>query len=282
MATHSRMLHLYQPVSKVAVSLPPRRGLVFCLLLRKLPERFSTSMLLLLLVAWNGLSLNNVPAYKALLGGARRLLWLVRGGRGKSCLPMGQNPVLLAWSRRLSSPTSLLLWRTFHAREIQCAEVLRADSTRRPFVRRLFGRTREGLYVDTRRSMLKAGMAGMAGLSLPGLLQAKAEAAAAGTSGPTGKSVILLWMAGGPSHIDTWDSKPEQPWINRGPFGVTKTKLPGVVICEHLPKQAAMLDKFTIIRSVDARHSNHEPNMVFQTANLAAEPRVNPEAVKYP
>jgi hypothetical protein len=43
-----------------------------------------------------------------------------------------------------------------------------------------------------------------------------------------------------------------------------------------------MLDKFTIIRSVDARHSNHEPNMVFQTANLAAEPRVNPEAVKYP
>jgi hypothetical protein len=138
------------------------------------------------------------------------------------------------------------------------------------------------LYVDTRRSMLKAGMAGMAGLSLPGLLQAKAEAAAAGTSGPTGKSVILLWMAGGPSHIDTWDSKPDRPWINRGPFGVTRTKLPGVVICEHLPKQAAMLDKFTIIRSVDARHSNHEPNMVFQTANLAAEPRVNPEAVKYP
>ena len=145
-----------------------------------------------------------------------------------------------------------------------------------------FGRTREGLYVDTRRSMLKAGMAGMAGLSLPGLLQAKAEAAAAGISGPTGKSVILLWMAGGPSHIDTWDSKPDRPWVNRGPFGVTKTKLPGVVICEHLPKQAAMLDKFTIIRSVDARHSNHEPNMVFQTANLAAEPRVNPEAVRYP
>lgn len=89
-------------------------------------------------------------------------------------------------------------------------------------------------------------------------------------------------MAGGPSHIDTWDSKPDRPWINRGPFGVTQTKLPGVVISEHLPKQAAMLDKFTIIRSVDSRHSNHEPNMVFQTANLTAEPRTNPEAVKYP
>lgn len=97
-----------------------------------------------------------------------------------------------------------------------------------------------------------------------------------------GKSVILLWMAGGPSQIDTWDSKPERPWINRGPFGVTQTKLPGVVISEHLPKQAAMLDRFTLIRSVDARHSNHEPNMVFQTANLQAEPRVNSEAVRYP
>ena len=144
------------------------------------------------------------------------------------------------------------------------------------------GRDREGVFIDTRRSMLKAGMAGIAGLSLPSLIQARAEGAVSGNSLPSGKSVILLWMAGGPSHIDTWDSKPDRPWINRGPFGVTQTKLPGVVICEHLPKQAAMLDKFTIIRSVDARHSNHEPNMVFQTANPTAEPRVNPEAVMYP
>lgn len=145
-----------------------------------------------------------------------------------------------------------------------------------------YGRTREGLYVETRRSMLKAGMAGIAGLSLPDLLKVQADATGSGRSPGTGKSVILLWMAGGPSQIDTWDSKPDRPWINRGPFGVTQTKLPGVVICEHLPMQAAMLDKFTIIRSVDARHSNHEPNTVFQTANLQAEPRVNPEAIKYP
>lgn len=145
-----------------------------------------------------------------------------------------------------------------------------------------FGRTREGLYLDTRRSMLKAGMAGLGGISLPMLLQSQAQARSEARTSSTGKSVILLWMAGGPSHIDTWDSKPERPWINRGPFGVTQTKLPGVVICEHLPKQAAMLDRFTIIRSVDAKHSNHEPNMVFQTANLAAEPRSNPEAVRYP
>ncbi len=144
------------------------------------------------------------------------------------------------------------------------------------------GTVREGLALVDRRGMLKAGMAGMAGLSLPALLKARADAAWAGKKMRGPKSVILLWMAGGPSHIDTWDSKPGRPEHNRGPFGVTQTKLPGVVICEHLPKQAAMLDKFTIIRSVDARHSNHEPNKVFQTANLAAEARTNPEAERYP
>ena len=89
-------------------------------------------------------------------------------------------------------------------------------------------------------------------------------------------------MTGGPSQIDTWDPKPDRPQNNRGPFGVIKTKLPDVFICEHLPKQAAMLDRFTIIRSVDAKFSNHEPNMVFQTGNLDAEPRTNREAKHFP
>lgn len=144
------------------------------------------------------------------------------------------------------------------------------------------GRAREGLFYADRRGMLKAGLAGIGGLSLPQLLQAQDQANQKGKASSRGRSVILLWMAGGPSHIDTWDSKPERPWINRGPFGVTQTVLPGVVISEHLPRQAAMLDKFTIIRSVDARHSNHEPNMVFQTGNIAAAPRINPEARHYP
>ncbi|QDU28314.1 hypothetical protein ETAA8_34140 [Anatilimnocola aggregata] len=144
------------------------------------------------------------------------------------------------------------------------------------------GNVAEGLTLRSRRNMLKAGMLGMAGLPLTELLRARTEAATTGRPMKSAKSCILLWMTGGPSHIDTWDSKPDRPEINRGPFGVTQTKLPGVVICEHLPKQAAMLDRFTIIRSVDAKHSNHSPNIVFQTANLRAEPRTNPEAVKYP
>ena len=137
---------------------------------------------------------------------------------------------------------------------------------------------REGLVVTSRRNMIKASMTGMAGLTLPGLLQAREQANSASKS----KSVILLWMTGGPSQIDTWDPKPERPLANRGPFAAIKTKLPGIQICEHLPKQAAMLDRFTLIRSVDAKFSNHEPNTVFQTGNLAAEPRTNKEASRYP
>src|SRR5438105_6063029 len=134
---------------------------------------------------------------------------------------------------------------------------------------------RDGLLLS-RRNLLKAGLAGFGGLTLPALLHARESNRAAP------KSRILLWMAGGPSQIDTLDPKPSRPPENRGPFGVTKTKLPGVIICEHLPKLAGMLDRFTVIRSVDCRHSNHEPNTVMQTANLLAEPRTNPEARHYP
>jgi hypothetical protein len=146
----------------------------------------------------------------------------------------------------------------------------------------LNARAGEGLTVVTRRGMLKAGWAGMAGLSLPDLLRGRARASEAGRPVRGSKSVILLWMAGGPSQIDTWDPKPDRPLQNRGPFGVIPTRLPGVFFCEHLPKQAAMLDKFTILRSVDCRYSNHEPNKVFQTANRDAEPRINPAAERYP
>src|SRR5262245_17438922 len=123
-----------------------------------------------------------------------------------------------------------------------------------------------------RRDLFRLGAATLTGLTL----------GRAGATDRRAKSVVLLWMAGGPSQIDTFDPKPDRPPENRGPFGVTRTKLPGVVVCEHLPKLADRLDRFTILRSVDCRHSNHEPNTVMQTANLAAEPRTNPEAGKYP
>ncbi|MEO6784653.1 MAG: DUF1501 domain-containing protein, partial [Chthoniobacteraceae bacterium] len=143
-------------------------------------------------------------------------------------------------------------------------------------------RVREGVHVHSRRSVLKASLAGLAGLSLPGLLELRAESVAQKKPLSRSKSVILLWMTGGPSHIDTWDVKPAMPREIRGPFADIPTKLPGIHICEYLPKQAAMLDQFTIIRSVDCRESNHEPNMVMQTGNRAAAPRTNPKGRLYP
>lgn len=138
---------------------------------------------------------------------------------------------------------------------------------------------REGLSLVSRRNLLKAGLAGVAGLSLPRLLSQRAAAAHAAK---TGRSLILLWMTGGPSHIDTWDPKPDRPLQNRGPFGVTRTSVPGVIVCEHLPKMAAMMDRFTLIRSVDCAGSNHEPNRVIQSGNRDGEPRTNPKAHLYP
>ncbi len=147
----------------------------------------------------------------------------------------------------------------------------------------LNARLRDGLTAVSRRSVLKAGLAGIAGLSLPELLRMRSAAAAAGQPLRGNKSVILIWMTGGPSHIDTWDVKPDAPLEVRGPFGTVESKLPGVRLCEYLPKQAALMDKLTVIRSVDARFSNHEPNQVFQTGNRAAAPRVNPqEGDKFP
>ena len=142
-------------------------------------------------------------------------------------------------------------------------------------------RVREGLTVFSRRSMLKASLAGFGGLSLPGLLRLRADTSAPRRP-PGRKSVILLWMTGGPSHIDTWDVKPGMPSEIRGPFKDIPTKVPGIHVCEYLPKQAAMMDHFTLIRSVDCRDSNHEPDHVMQTGFRAATPRVNPQGHLYP
>ncbi len=156
------------------------------------------------------------------------------------------------------------------------------DHTHRHAFTWMHPRERDGLTFVTRRSTLKAGALGFAGLTLPRLLEGREVTAKTGEPVPRGKAVILIWMTGGPSHIDTWDVKPDAPSGIRGPFGVIKTKLPGVLLCEYLPKQAAMMDKLTIIRSMDPRGSNHEPNQVMQTGHREAAPRVNPKGPLYP
>src|SRR6478672_4392082 len=92
----------------------------------------------------------------------------------------------------------------------------------------------------SRRSFLQIGGLATFGLSLPQFLQAKQDAVNSKTPAKA-VSCILLWMQGGPSHIDTFDPKPDAPAEIRGEFGVTKSSLPGVVLSEHLPKLAKNL-----------------------------------------
>lgn len=127
---------------------------------------------------------------------------------------------------------------------------------------------RDLIRVGSRRWFLQMGTAGLAGLSLPDLLRVQAASAAADKSNDK-KSVILFWLSGGPSHLDMWDPKPEAPREIRGPYSTIATKLPGVRFGEHLPLQAQMADKLTVIRSVDCSSSNHTP-ITMQAGNSLA------------
>src|SRR5437588_4921657 len=107
----------------------------------------------------------------------------------------------------------------------------------------------------SRRDFLKAGVLGAAGLSLAELLRGEARA-----DGPSRRpSVILLWMRGGPSHIDMWDPKPDAPVEYRGEFGVKPSKVPGILLGDLLPMCGRLMDKWSIVRSLhhhDAGHSS--------------------------
>ena len=122
----------------------------------------------------------------------------------------------------------------------------------------LFGPSSDLVRVGSRRWFLQTGMTGLAGLSLPKLLQAQEQMKLTGK--PTNKkSVILFWLSGGPSHIDMWDPKPNAPSEIRGPFQTIPTSVPGIRFCEHLPLQASMMHKMTVLRGVDCKASNHTP-----------------------
>jgi hypothetical protein len=117
----------------------------------------------------------------------------------------------------------------------------------------------------SRRAILRAGGIGLFGISLPGLLRLQSAAA----NEPAGqrksapgwnraKSIVLVYLQGGPSHIDLWDPKENVPDNVRSTFKNIPTKLPGVQFTENLPKLAGINDRFTLIRSM-----NYTPNGLF-------------------
>lgn len=109
-----------------------------------------------------------------------------------------------------------------------------------------------------RREFLRVGTLALGGLTLSDLLRARA---AAGT-GSVETSVILFWMWGGPSHLETWDLKPNAPSEYRGPFAPIRTCVPGMDICEHMPLQAAIADRFSIVRSLHHEMSAHNDGSI--------------------
>jgi hypothetical protein len=106
----------------------------------------------------------------------------------------------------------------------------------------------------SRRQVLRLGVLGSLGLALPALLRAEARG-----TGPKGraKSVIFLHQFGGASHHDTFDMKPAAPAEIRGEFKPVPSAIPGLSVCEHLPRLAALADRYCLVRSVNHTTSNH-------------------------
>jgi hypothetical protein len=90
------------------------------------------------------------------------------------------------------------------------------------------------------------------------------SAAAAGNTGGSARSCILVYLLGGPPHQDMFDLKPDAPAEVRGPFQPISTSVPGIQVCEHLPRLAGMAEKYALVRSVTHPNSNHTP-MIYYT-----------------
>src|SRR6266511_2330393 len=112
----------------------------------------------------------------------------------------------------------------------------------------------------SRRSFLRAGGLALGGLALSDFLRLKAQGA---VKEGRGKSVIMICLGGGPSHVDTYDMKPEAPAEVRGEFRPIKSNVPGMRLCELLPLQAKIADKFAVVRTATWQEPDHQRIEIF-------------------
>jgi hypothetical protein len=143
----------------------------------------------------------------------------------------------------------------------------------------LFGPAYRSCDGFSRRSFLKVGFLGLAGLTLGDHLRLKARAAEQGKPAKD-TAVILIYMGGGPSHIDTYDLKPDAPVEFRGEFKPIHTTVQGVYICEHMPRQARLMEHLAIVRSV--AHNNAGHGMGTQWMMTGYVPSVDTTENQYP
>lgn len=124
----------------------------------------------------------------------------------------------------------------------------------------LLGRRRRFCDGVTRRDFLRVGALAVGGLSMADLFRRQAAAAASGSGGPAnGKSVIMVFLHGGPSHLDMYDMKPRAAVEFRGEFNPIRSNVPGMEMCELMPRQAEIMDKLAILRGLHfvEEHSAH-------------------------
>lgn len=119
------------------------------------------------------------------------------------------------------------------------------------------GKTERYCDGNSRRSFLKVGLAGMGSACLSQILQARLASAQGSDKSTKNTSVILLWLDGGPGHLDTYDMKPEAPAEYSGIWSPIKTNVPGIEISELFPRQAKIADKFSIVRSLHHNTGDH-------------------------
>lgn len=119
----------------------------------------------------------------------------------------------------------------------------------------VFGSRESTCPAVARRSFIQAGVLGIGGLGLSQLLALRATGA--DSSKRRNKSVILFWLSGGPGHMETWDPKPEAPAEYRGPLGSIATNVAGVRFGELMPRLAGMMDRVSILRTVNHGSGDH-------------------------
>src|SRR3954462_10983860 len=130
----------------------------------------------------------------------------------------------------------------------------------------------------SRRQVLQAGAIAGLNLAMPGLVAAQVDADRPLGRGAAEKSCIFVWLYGGPSHLDTWDLKPEAPEGIRGPYKPIATSVPGLRLCELHTRMAPLAKHFAVIRSM--RHvgniSNHFDAMHHCLTGQAGAPDDSP------
>src|SRR5262245_23970232 len=118
-----------------------------------------------------------------------------------------------------------------------------------------------------RDAMIRLGQLGAGALALPTLLEARAHADTPSLAAPkqshTADSCIYLFLWGGPPQHDTFDLKPDAPEDIRGEFKPIRTNVPGINICEKLPRLARLADKYALVRSLSHPSNNHEPSVQY-------------------